>query len=309
MTVAVAARTLHAWFPKGHEHLSETDGCQGTPAIGANGLPCECGSHLSNFEANKGPTTDPADDRLRFRHRSIHTQFRYTHSQRPVGSMLSGMSYPPVSESDEQLRSVKEAIAYLSSVDLWRKDSETGSRVGQAVFNLVRDGYSRNRMLIAGEKIQISRGRVGASGRPFAKVSQLWYPPAQSVRINRANLPGECVFYSGTSRATAIVELKPKLGDLITLFEARAAKETVWIKIVDYGDYFASAHLAERHRLFEQFTNEIFRKTITSQRHYMISAAIVSLLLRYDDALDGVMYSSVASDLVGANVVYPSPRQ
>jgi len=218
--------------------------------------------------------------------------------------MLSDMSDAALSESDEQLRSVKEAIAYLSSVDLSRRDSETGSRVGHAVFNLVRDGYSRNRMLIAGEKTQICRGRVGASGRPFAKVSELWYPPAKSVRLNRANLPGECVFYSGTSRATAIAELKPKLGDLITLFEGRAAKETVRIKIVDYGDYFATAHLTERHRLFEQFTSKIFRKTITSQRHYMISAAIVSLLLRYDDALDGVMYSSVASDLVGANVVY-----
>lgn len=65
-------------------------------------------------------------------------------------------------------------------------------------------------------RITINKNVVGANKR-IHDIDFLKYPPANKVsKYGRCNLPGQSVFYSSFFSITALNEMKPKIGDLIT---------------------------------------------------------------------------------------------
>jgi hypothetical protein len=66
------------------------------------------------------------------------------------------------------------------------------------------------------KRITINRNVVGANKR-IRDICYLKYPPANKVtKYGRCNLPGQSVFYGTFISMTALFEMRPRIGDLIT---------------------------------------------------------------------------------------------
>lgn len=81
--------------------------------------------------------------------------------------------------------------------------------------------------------------RARSPGEKYQCISQLWYPPPQIVKtMGRANAPGESVFYCANSEATAILEMRPKIGEKLAVLQAV-------LKDVNVGPYVFEIGLPE----------------------------------------------------------------
>lgn len=67
------------------------------------------------------------------------------------------------------------------------------------------------------QRVTINRNLLGDNHR-IDKISYLKYPPADKVkRYGRANFDGQSAFYAAFDPLTVLDELKPKVGDIITI--------------------------------------------------------------------------------------------
>lgn len=81
----------------------------------------------------------------------------------------------------------------------------------------------------------VFRARINPPETTFINAHDLWYPPASKItRPGRFNAVGESVFYASARPHAAILEVRPKVGDTVTLLVA-GAKST-------YAD-FLCAHV------------------------------------------------------------------
>jgi len=66
-------------------------------------------------------------------------------------------------------------------------------------------------------RLTINRNVLGYNRR-IRKISQLKYPPAEKVtKYGRCNLPGQSILYATYPQITAFGEMKPSIGDLVTI--------------------------------------------------------------------------------------------
>lgn len=67
------------------------------------------------------------------------------------------------------------------------------------------------------QRVTINKNLFGGKNERIQQVSFLKYPPPNKVsKYGRANLIGQSVFYSTSNPITAMKEMKPQVGDLIT---------------------------------------------------------------------------------------------
>lgn len=162
---------------------------------------------------------------------------------------------------------------------------------------------------------------------PYKHVRQLWYPPADKVtKPSRLNNAHEVLFYCSSSLETAILETRPRVGDVISVIEAGLRQGTVpalraW-GLIEYAanqhplsdmasarEEFIKIHANERDYLaINAFLEKQLRRSVRPGREYeyKMSIAIGNWLLgRMTDSLhpntevdlrkcDGLIYVSVA---------------
>lgn len=177
----------------------------------------------------------------------------------------------------------------------------------------------------------------------FSEVRSLWYPPAKhSMTRGRVNRPGESVFYCADSIDTAMLEMRAKVGEYLTILECAFVNDEVKPNIFEagihegpgsfnpnYGDtppdkdqqyqrYLDREGISEQTRLIREFLVKQFRKTVEpgSEHEYKITNSIAGVLLnefgflrKTDLALvemeaDGIAYASIASEAKGANIAF-----
>lgn len=78
------------------------------------------------------------------------------------------------------------------------------------------------------------RARINEGGEFFKFANQLWYPPAEVAQGGRFNSVGEPKFYASGCPSTAILEVRPKVGDFVTVLFA-AAKNGGWWEVSHVG--------------------------------------------------------------------------
>ena len=176
----------------------------------------------------------------------------------------------------------------------------------------------------------------------FSTVSQLWYPPSEGVNSRgRVNLVHESVFYCAESLNTAVLEMRPKPGQYLTLLECSFV-EGATPNVFDAGVYEGPRQLnpnygggrPEKDTQFQAFlqdqgikeATELIRTFLVSQfmkvvdqgkeYEYKITNMIARVLLnefafvRKDDftpvqvVADGIVYASIAAEAKAPNVAF-----
>lgn len=82
------------------------------------------------------------------------------------------------------------------------------------------------------QRITINKNLFGGDNKRIEEVAFLKYPPADKVsRHGRANLIGQSIFYSTSNPITAMKEMKPKVGDLISTSIWKQKEDEYFLKI------------------------------------------------------------------------------
>jgi hypothetical protein len=90
-------------------------------------------------------------------------------------------------------------------------------------------------------------------------------------------------------------------GDLISMMTCSAAKDVLRLKWLACNDPFGLHRMEGRKGEFERLCSDIYRREIISPHQYMISGGYGSLFFKCV-FVDGLAYSSIATDLNGVNV-------
>jgi hypothetical protein len=207
---------------------------------------------------------------------------------------------PSISEDE-----FRERIAYVRFAFRSKKTGVDSSRLAEALLTTFQEGYNGNHQPFPRNSLILHRGRISPDGKPFPRLSDHWYPPNRYSTYSRANLPGEAVFYCSYGNGTSLLELRPKVGSLISMMICRISKHPILLKWISRTDLFDLHELSGRHGEFEQLCSELYGHGTASPQHYMICGGYASLFFRLD-FIDGLAYSSIATDCKGVNVALKS---
>lgn len=169
------------------------------------------------------------------------------------------------------------------------------------------------------------RARLHDTQQLYEHVSELWYPPAETVkRFGRLNPPGKSLLYLAANRDIATLEVRPRRGDFLTTLSVRLKNANacptvfelgVHDKAVEHGKEtdirlvhttthglqllggHSNAHNNSviRHFLARHMTRAVDRG---EEHRFKISAAIGEILLK-GGTTDGVQYPTIAGDGTG----------
>ncbi len=140
-------------------------------------------------------------------------------------------------------------------------------------------------------------------------VSQLSYPPVDMVRLNRANLPGNPLFYCSGDPRTPFFELNIQAGDTVVLSKWRIANEILCIPLGYSEQIFAQLcsarkcphiippekrhpnELKKPNSYIIDFFSEIF--TCPEENRYTLTAVIAEKFLMKQLSC-GIVYPTIA---------------
>ncbi|HLP24557.1 MAG TPA: RES domain-containing protein [Acidobacteriota bacterium] len=159
----------------------------------------------------------------------------------------------------------------------------------------------------------------------FNTIKDLWYPPADRVRLGRANEPGKPVLYLANSGAVALRETLFTSGAWLSVLTCRVTKHAT-LKLQEIGLrehvrhgnlpstyekielFIANAHThgygdplnqpLVRRYFAEEFTREI---SLDNEHAYKPTAAISALLMSWEDC-DGIAYPAIKSAKQDINI-------
>jgi RES domain-containing protein len=164
------------------------------------------------------------------------------------------------------------------------------------------------------------RARRNINSDYFKNVRDVWYPPADLVSTyGRLNRPGCTILYVAASQQTAILEMRPAVGDIFTILKLRLADAAILPHVMELGfeekssqfGLTASVRLvettvagsrflgeeAEKNLLIRSFLAREFVRTVDrgQEQQFKLSVAISENLLSSPE-IDGVVYPSMAGD-------------
>lgn len=195
----------------------------------------------------------------------------------------------------------------------------------------IMDGY--HTVVIKAQMNGLYRARKNITEQPYQRVSDLWYPPASVVQTRgRFNEPGTSMFYASNRATTAVYELRPRVGDLITLLVIRTKKPFVELDCAHIGLERSLApelgptqrgrmlrnnprfqamlkhyQISNKWLVVDEFLSDMATTLFPpnqEQDKYKITNAISRLLFRIP-GVQALNYPSVATRLTGLNLCLP----
>lgn len=169
------------------------------------------------------------------------------------------------------------------------------------------------------------RARVVGGAVGIEHVREAWYPPPAIVRAwGRANAPGESVFYASFSRSVALCEVRPAVGDPVTILRATPTSSApayffplgLAPQLSDelkpradprLPEIYARGEDRRRAALIHDFlVAEFMREHPAGQpRAYAVTAILTRMILRAVPGLAGVAYPSVVTRRASIAVALP----
>ncbi|MFC3335408.1 RES domain-containing protein [Flavobacterium palustre] len=149
----------------------------------------------------------------------------------------------------------------------------------------------------------------------FTNETEFWNPPSSNVKMGRCNADGESIFYCSSDFVTAVLEVKPKVGDYITVvnfksfyieevpqFRINPIGKNYLMKISSLQNLFGGYVLDEGQNEIESFLDELFHQNVDENDiyKYKLSVAISHIFMTDGTNIkkdifktDGLLYPSI----------------
>jgi len=229
------------------------------------------------------------------------------------------------------LREIERRIRALQSLDLSRSGVSV-DYLRLRLFDLLENYACRTIFLQSNVKIFRARRKPQGEGEGlFTHKKELWYPEPQYVRrLGRLNRIGQPLFYCATNWETSIFEIRPEVGDIVTVLECEAiGAASPMLSAVDTYQQLArlgvkidedpgGAPLRDlrksigdsawrKNRLIEEFVSAEFTRNVADSHEYeyKLSIAMAELLFSFgidSRGIDGIAYPSMRTDLIDVNI-------
>jgi len=118
----------------------------------------------------------------------------------------------------------------------------------------------------------------------FINEKEFWNPPIENAKMGRCNNESESMFYCSSDFITAVLEIKPEVGDFITVanfrnlfteniprFRINAIGKTYLSKISNLQNLFEDYELNEDQIEIEDFLDKLFHQNVDDTEMYNIS--------------------------------------
>jgi RES domain len=227
------------------------------------------------------------------------------------------------------LLDVSNRIKRLKSADLAKlSPAQLRNRIGRII-----DDYPLQVRPL--QSSGVYRARKNSPGGDFSHARELWYPPSALItRPSRLNGVGESRLYAASMPNTAILELKPEVGDLFTVLVARTkSRQLEALRVAFIGierslapeiqsltpdDIFrTSSRFHERlgssgykkWLLIDDYLSSILGESIddSDSNKYKLTAALGNLVFESPD-ISAITYPSVATHDHGINICFLPER-
>lgn len=171
------------------------------------------------------------------------------------------------------------------------------------------------------------RARLLTKIERYQHIKDLWHPPARALKkFGRANPPGEPMLYLSDTELTALLELRPQVGDRVTILKCvpRFAGAQVHVqeiaipeltsphyphnpaiasRLEDAPAQFGSSRRRDTNLLIRQFLVEQFTRIVdVEQDHEYKLSSMISQFLLDATFIDGLLYPSIATEDRGMNL-------
>jgi hypothetical protein len=215
-------------------------------------------------------------------------------------------------------------IKYSDNLKKLIRDFEYGSLdldidVIKHKLNVMLSGYTciTRRM----ESHYAFRARINEGAELFSKAEELWYPPKEFIRkMGRLNRAHEPIFYISASHETATLEVRPNVGDHVTILRVKLNDAQKLPHVMELGvtesqpqhglevstplpewantkGIFHSQEEARKNMLIRSCIARLMMKVVPDgkEQRYKKSIAIAETLMA-SPYIDGVLYPSIAGD-------------
>lgn len=164
------------------------------------------------------------------------------------------------------------------------------------------------------------RARRLADAIPYRHVKDLWYPPADKIKTyGRLNRPGQSMLYVSASHHSAILEMRPEIGERFVVLQMRLRNDGELPHVMELGvaeratqhGLKARVHLVEQTAFGRAFLGRSVRKNMAIRSFlareltkvvphgqedlYRVGVAIADILME-SRSVDGVEYPCMAGD-------------
>jgi len=166
------------------------------------------------------------------------------------------------------------------------------------------------------QRVTINKNLFGGRNESIKTTNYLKYPPSKNVNYGRANLKGQSILYATFNHITALNEMKPNVGDLITISTWDISDDKALSVIPIFK--ITSKNMIAHNLLSLQFLNEYEKvkktlsKDVAKQSDELMTfiAECFAKEVEYDNKYDYFMSAYFADRIfTGFNVdaiVYPS---
>ena len=212
---------------------------------------------------------------------------------------------------------LKAQIAALERIDTRTADMDALAMRLRRLFN----GYAcLTRML---DVPYAYRARKHETPAPFEHVSQLWYPRAEHIKhLGRVNRIGQPMFYISASHDTATLEMRPEVGELITILSLLPVDPSRRLHVMEIGmaekeslharprnvqlleeTPYGPSFLKRNHGIKQNLTirsflaTEFIRVVARGNEHEFKKTIVIGEFLSSSNRIDGLQYPSLAGDI------------
>ncbi len=209
------------------------------------------------------------------------------------------------SRAKKERLEIQKRTAALKKVKL---DQTSDRDIERKLRSLLGFGYVTRPLYL--NRPTVYRVRANRDGKSFNNVQDLWYPRPEFVkrrgRCNEANTP---VFYCADCDMTAIIEIRPEVGDLLTVLEVELKDPKLQPLVMTVGIheftaksnpkyggtppdqdeahqlFLKSEGLVETNPILDQYLTEVFMQVVDEGNDdaYKITAAIARIMFGQDE--------------------------
>lgn len=215
------------------------------------------------------------------------------------------------------LQAIKDSDAF-SLNDLKRSLQKTNAHELETSFQMKLDGFVCSCEAVISKATSFYRARIGYDRKEYSGLNpslrympftdgDMGAPPPPIASAGRLNRQGVSYLYVGTSRKTAISEIRPHPGHLVSLGQFDAVRD---LNVLDFSkptflDFSLTDPGLDLFELTASIDRDLSKPITPERRAAYISAQFIADLVRQRN-FDGVLYRSSVSDGMNLCVFDPS---
>jgi len=233
--------------------------------------------------------------------------------------------------SDHQLYEFRTVINYVRGL----LEREIQPEIAGSIINILNEAVDfQSYMYNEQEFPEIHRltinKKILGSNKRISNISHLKYPPSELVKsYGRCNQPGQSILYASFGILSILSEMKPELGDLITvstwktinnatltfcpIFRNQPPDDTINVTSFNYNKQFQKLlkehpkNVASKIEFLNQFVADVFSKRFrhnSNDINYLVSAYFSDIMLyKYQNHnIEAIFYPSVQQKLAFENL-------